>query len=120
MADLLAFDLARIARHEAGDAQLLAQLRIVFHERARDAVTDRAGLAGDAAAGHRHRDVELVRELHELERLTDDHATGLATEEFIERTLVDGDLAGTGLEEDARRGGLAAAGAVVGFGLSGH
>ena len=38
-------------------------------------------------------DVELVGELHELERLAHDHAAGLAAEELVERTLVDGDLA---------------------------
>jgi hypothetical protein len=64
-------------------------------------VADRAGLAGDAAAGDRHGDVELVGELHELERLAHDHAAGLTAEELVQRTVVDGDLAGTRLEEDA-------------------
>ena len=48
--DLLALDLAGVARHETGIAQRLAQRLIVLDERAGDAVTDGAGLAGDAAA----------------------------------------------------------------------
>src|SRR5687768_8608287 len=100
-ADLLAFDLARIARDEARNAQGLAQLLVVLNERARDAVADGAGLAGDAAARNGHGEIKLVRQLHELERLADDHAAGFATEELIQRTVVHGDLAGTGLHEDA-------------------
>src|SRR5213075_3012956 len=118
--DLLAFDFARVARDETGDAQWLAQLGVVFHECARDAVTNGAGLAGDATARHGHGEVELVGELHGLERLPHDHAAGLATEELVERTIVHRDLAGTGLHVDAGRGGLAAAGAVVRLCLGGH
>ena len=40
-ADLLAFHLARVTRHEAGLAQRLAQRLIVTNQRARDAVPDR-------------------------------------------------------------------------------
>src|SRR5690606_50571 len=39
-ADLLALDLARVARDEAGTAQRLAQRLVVRHQRPRDAVTD--------------------------------------------------------------------------------
>src|SRR5450631_2518246 len=79
--DLLALDLARIAGDEPGRAQWLAQVLVEFEQRARDAVTDRAGLAGDAAAVDRNRDVEARRHLHELERLANDHAAGFAAEE---------------------------------------
>src|ERR1700722_20343875 len=112
-ADLLAFHLARIARHEAGPAQRLAQRLIVADQRARNSVPDRAGLAGDAATAHMHADVELGGQLHHFQRLAHDHAAGLTTKEFVDRALVDGDTAGTGLHVDARRGALAPAGAVI-------
>src|SRR3546814_4022372 len=48
-----------------------------------------------------------------LERLAHDHARGLAAEELVERTLVDGDLAGAAAQEHAGGGGLATAGAVI-------
>src|SRR3546814_3507122 len=46
-------------------------------------------------------------------RLAHDHARGLAAEELVERTLVDGDLAGAAAQEHAGGGGLATAGAVI-------
>src|ERR1039457_1387271 len=112
-ADLLTLDLARIARHEARLPQWLAQRLIISDQRPGDAVTDRAGLAGDAAAGDLDRDVERRGHLHQLQRLPHDHSSGLATEEFIDRTLVDRDTAIAGLQMDARRGALAPAGAVI-------
>src|SRR5882724_6724552 len=113
MPDLLALDLARIARNEAGIAKGLAKRLIVLDQRTGDAVTDRAGLAGDAAAIHAHADVELVHGLHRFERLTHDHPAGFAAEELIERPVVDGDRALAGAQVDAGGGGLAPAGAVI-------
>src|SRR5580658_186668 len=112
-ADLLALDLARIARDEPGIAQWLAQRLIVLEQGTGDAVADRAGLTGDATAIDRDVNVEPAHELYRLERLTHDHAPGLAAEEGVERALVDGDLAAAGLQIDARGGRLAPAGAVV-------
>src|SRR5687767_8435535 len=109
-ADLLAFDFARIARHETGGTQRLAQLLVVFDQRTRDAVADGTGLAGDPAALDPHVDVEAADHLHELERLAHDHHAGLAAEELVERTAVDGDRALAGLHEDARGRRLAATG----------
>src|SRR5437763_14702520 len=57
-ADLLAFDLARVARHETGTAEIGLQGHVVVDQRPGDAVTDGAGLAGLAAAVHVHLDVE--------------------------------------------------------------
>src|SRR4029079_4894370 len=48
---LLALDHARIAGEEALALDRGAQARLVAGERGRDAVADRAGLAGKAAAG---------------------------------------------------------------------
>src|SRR5262249_25898259 len=91
---------------------------VVVDQRARDSVTDRAGLARGAASADRDVDVGLVDGLGHRERLADDHSRRLAAEEYVERAAVDDDLARAGLDEHARRGGLAAAGAVIAF--SGH
>src|ERR1700722_8418346 len=56
-ANLLALDLAGIACDEACGAQRPAQRLVVLHECASDAVTDGAGLAGDASAAHLHRNI---------------------------------------------------------------
>src|SRR5690606_33254533 len=112
-ADLLALDLARVAGHEARRAQLALERLVVFDQRAGDAQADRTGLAGGAAAAGGDEDVERFGVLGQLERLAHDHARGLATEELVQRTVVDGDLAGTAAQEHAGGGGLATAGAVV-------
>src|SRR5262249_2923583 len=105
-----------VGRHEAGSAQGLAQALVVLDERARDAVTDGAGLAGDTTAVDLDGDIEAADELHRLERLTHDHAPGLAAEELIERALVHRDAPAAGLEVHARGGGLAPTGAVASVG----
>src|SRR5436305_14820917 len=66
-ADLLAFDLARVAGHEAGTAEIGLQGHVVVDQRPGDAVTDSAGLAGPASAVHVHHDVErsVVRGPHQ-------------------------------------------------------
>src|SRR3546814_6259661 len=74
---------------------------------------DRTGLAGGASAAGVDEDVEALGVLGQLERLAHDHARGLAAEELVERTLVDGDLAGAAAQEHAGGGGLATAGAVI-------
>ncbi len=62
---------------------------------------------------HSHVDVELPHELYGFERLAHDHAAGLATEELIERALVDGDFSAARLHVHTGCGGFAAAGAVL-------
>src|SRR5262249_39629092 len=113
MPDLLTLDLTRIASHEPGRAQRLPQGLIVLDQRTRNAVANRTGLAGDAAPIDAHRDIELVHELHGLERLAHDHAARFATEELIERPVVDRDGALAGAQVDASGGGLAPTGAVI-------
>src|SRR3546814_18435732 len=71
------------------------------------------GLAGGDAAGGGDEDVEALGVLGQLERLAHDHARGLAAEELVERTLVDGALAGAAAQAHAGGGGLATAGAVI-------
>src|SRR5690606_28723615 len=114
--DLLALDLASVPRHESGSTQRLPQRLVIGHQRARDAVPDRARLAGRAAAGDRRPHVELAFERARDERLADDHPRRLASEELLERAAVDRDLSAARPKEYPRRGSLASAGAVIGFG----
>src|SRR5688572_6613100 len=102
-ADLLALDLTGVPGHETGVAHRLAQRLVVLEQRTRDAVTDRAGLAGRAAAGDRDLEVEARQRVGELERLANQHARGLATEVVLDRLAVDRDRALAGLHEDAGR-----------------
>src|SRR5690606_36116166 len=112
-ADLLALHLAGVAGHEAGLAQLGLQARVVVDQGAGDAEADGAGLAGGAATGGGDHDVEALGVPGQLERLAHDHARGLAAEELVQRTVVDGDLARAAAQEHAGGGGLATAGAVI-------
>src|SRR4051812_24180562 len=101
-ADLLALDLARVARDQPRLRQRGLERGIVFDERAGDAVANGAGLARFAAAEHVDLDVEGQGVVGELERLAHDHAAGLAREEHVDGFLVDDDVALAGLDEDAR------------------
>src|SRR3990167_7197419 len=112
-ADLLALDFACVTGHEARLAQFRLQRVVVLDKTTGDAEADGAGLAGDAATFNRDRDVELIGRLGQHERLAGDHARRFATEEFVERTTVDSDLAFTLAQEHAGGGGLATAGAVI-------
>src|SRR5690606_5681208 len=112
-ADLLALDLAGIAGHQPGLAQLGLQGLVVLDQRTGDAQANRAGLAGGATALDRDLDVELVGRLGQLQRLAHDHARGLAAEEVLDRAIVDGDVAAALAQENARGGRLATAGAVI-------
>src|SRR5689334_5797596 len=62
LAVLLALLLAGVTRDVAGRLQLGAQLAVDLHQGARDAVSDRAGLRGNASADHRRDDVVLVEQ----------------------------------------------------------
>src|SRR5438067_11469436 len=87
-ADLLALDFARIARDEAGTAQVGLERRVVVDQRPRDAVAHRAGLAGLAAAVHVDLDVESRVVGREHQGLPDDHDRRLAAEVLLHRPTV--------------------------------
>src|SRR5262249_25871865 len=73
----------------------------------RDAVAEGARLGGDAAAVQLGLHVVLVVRLRDHERLLHEHLQRLvAAEELVEAVLVQEELAGAGLEVDARDGGL--------------
>ena len=69
---LLALDHTRVAAQEAGALELAAVLVAGLEQRTGDAVAQRAGLAGDAAAVDRGDDVEATDGLGDLERLLDE------------------------------------------------
>ncbi len=102
----------RVAGQEAGGLEGGAILGIGSEQSAGNAVTDSAGLAGDAAAGDVGNDIELTDSAGNTEGLVNDELHGLQTEVIIDGTAVNGDLAGTGVEADASDGLLSAAGAV--------
>src|SRR6185369_10678325 len=114
-ADLLALDLARVARDEPGLRQRRLERGIVLDQRAGDAVAHRAGLARLAAAEDVDLDVERLRVVGELERLAHDHAARLAREEHIDGLVVHDDIALARLDEDTRHRVLAAARTIVVF-----
>src|SRR6476661_9610099 len=71
---LLALDDARIAGQEPGLLDDRAKRRLVAGQRLADAVLDRAGLAGKAAAGDGADDVILALTLGDVEHLVDHEA----------------------------------------------
>ena len=89
-----------------------AQIGLVIGQRLGQAVTHRAGLTRETAAGDRDREVVLARALGDAERLLDDHAQHRTREIDRHVAAVDRDLARAGLDPDARDGVLALAGGV--------
>src|SRR5688572_13594979 len=90
---LLALLLARVTRDVAALLEVGAERGVDLHERARDAVADGLGLAGEAPADDVDEDVVAADGLGELERLAHDHLRGRATEVAVELATVDEDLA---------------------------
>ena len=112
LAVLLALDDARVAGEEAGLLDGGAQRGLEAAQRLGDAVLDRTGLAGKAAADNRGFDVILAVTLGNAERLVDDQAKRRASEIDFLLAAVDDDLARARLQPDARDGVLAAAGRI--------
>ena len=75
-------------------------------------MADRARLTGNTAAGNPDDNVKLVFDLGQCQRLTDNQLEGLKAEIIVDVTVVDGDLAGSGLHTDAGKRTFAAARAV--------
>src|SRR5262249_43130931 len=107
---LLALDGARVAREELAGAHSGAQFRLEVDEGASDAVTNGAGLAGEARTNHGALDVDLA--LGGFKRLLDHQAQHGTSKVLLLVLAVDGDLASAALDPDAGGGGLAAAGAI--------
>jgi hypothetical protein len=92
-ADFLAFHFARITSYIARFAQWLAQLAIVFHQGAGQAQANCAGLSGDSAAFDGGLYIPLVGHFYLFQWLTYHHARGFTAKKFVQRTVVDDDLA---------------------------
>src|SRR5206468_7759059 len=112
-ARLLPLDLARVAGQETGLLEVDAQRFVRLQQRPRDAVAQRAGLAGDAAAVDPCPHVEAGLRAAHLQRRGCDRPQRGAWEVLRQRLAVDGDLTGSGDEHDARDRGLALARSTV-------
>ena len=88
----------QIARSVIRIIQIAVPFVLIILGSAGDAVTDRAGLAGHAAALDIHKDIKLIRVLRENKRLANDRLKGLKSEIIIDITLVDRDLSGSRYE----------------------
>src|SRR4051794_36805153 len=113
-AGLLAFLGPGVAREEASALELATQVGVGLEQRARDAVTQRAGLRGDAAAVHAGDDVHAVLVADGLQRLADRALQGGAREVGVERLAVDRVRPVARLEDHAGDRALALAGGGVG------
>src|SRR5258705_1579022 len=100
---LLALLLACVAGEEAGALQGRAQGRVVLLERARESVADRARLAGVAAAGHGHVEVEVPEAVDGLQRVEHVQAQDLAREVVLDRAAADLDGPGCQAPADSSR-----------------
>src|SRR5436190_13206263 len=113
-AGLLALDLARVAREESLPLQVAAQVGVGLDERLRDAVAERAGLAGDAAAVDAGADVVGGVGARQGERRGGERLQRPPREILLDGLAVHGDGARAGDEDDSGDRGLALAGAAVG------
>src|SRR5580692_1126059 len=109
---LLALDGAGVAGEETTLLQYAAQLRLEIGQRLGQAMTHRTGLTGQAAAGDRADHIVLAVPSGRDQRLLDHHAQHRAGEIDFDLAGVDHDLAGTGLDPDARNRVLALAGGI--------
>src|SRR6266513_4628148 len=112
-ADLLAVDLARSAGHEAGLGECRLQLSVVIHQRAGDAVPNRAGLTGFTAAANVDHDVECRLVVSQLKGLPHHHAAGLTSKELVDGFFVDHELSRALLDEHTGDRALSTPGSVV-------
>ena len=75
-------------------------------------MADSASLAGNTAAGNADDDIVLALQAQQDQRRTDDQLQGLQTEVVVDITIVDGDLAGAGVNANAGNGILTTTSAV--------
>src|SRR5574340_49098 len=111
--DFFTFDFTRIAGNQTGLFQHSLERSVVIDQRTGDAVTHRTGLAGFAATGDVHHDIELAQRLGQRQRLAHDHAAGFTGKKHVHRLVVHHDVALARLDEHARHRTLAATGTVV-------
>ena len=88
-------------REQSALFELLPQLGVVTHERARNPKSHGAGLAVDAAAGHGGHDVELLNGFGQQQRLSNLGSQCFGGEERLELAVIDGNGAFARPQEDA-------------------
>jgi len=120
LAGLLALFFARIAHQVAGLLEGGAQLGIELLEGAGDTVSNRTGLAGDAAASDVGGDIDLILHLDGEEGDVSLLGEVLVGEVVVERAAVGDQLARAFGDTDAGGGGLTATGAGENGGFSAH
>ena len=109
---LLTFLHTRIAGQEASLLQDSAVLIALLQQGTAQAVADSASLTGNTAAGNTDDDVILALQAQQDQRRTDDQLQGLQTKVVVDVTIVDGDLAGAGVNANAGNGILTTTSAV--------
>src|SRR6185503_121565 len=110
---LLAFLDSRIARHESSVFERRTKVGIVFEQCSRDAVPDRARLSCWTTTGNVDDEIELVRGLSQLQRLTNDHSQCFVWKIPIERFVVNLDFARTGSQVNSGRCRFASPSSVI-------
>jgi len=111
--DLLALDLARIARHESRAGKRRFECFVVIDQRTGDAMAHCARLPRLPTTRHVHLNVKRARVVGQCKRLPGNHSASLALKVIIDGTTVDDDRPRTALQEDACHRTLAAAGPIV-------
>ena len=102
-----------ITGHEASSLQGSAVLGIQGDQSAGNAVTDSAGLTGNAAACDGDNDINLANQVGGDQGLTNDQLQGLQTEVIVDVAAIDDDGTGAVLvNANTGNGGLTTAGAV--------
>ena len=109
---LLTFLHTRIAGQEASLLQDRTVLLVLLQQSAAQAVADSASLTGNTAARNADDDVVLALQAQQDQRRTDDQLQGLQTEVAVDVAIVDGDLAGAGVNANAGNGILTTTSAV--------
>src|SRR5690606_17574045 len=112
LAVLLSLDRAAVAGQQPALLQHAAQLRHVIGARLGNAMTHRASLAGQPAAGNLNVHVVLAVAVGRHDRLLQHHLQHRPREIGRKFLVVDGDLAGAWAQPDARYSVLALAGRV--------
>ena len=103
-----------VAGHETGSLQSGTELGVQGDQCAGDAVTDSAGLTGNAAACDGNNNINLTNQVGGDQGLTDDQLQGLQAKVIVDITAIDGDSAGAVLvNANTGNGGLTTASAVV-------
>ena len=111
---LLSFLHSGVTGQETSGLQRSAVLGVQIQQGAGDAVTDSAGLTGNAAAGDGDNNINLAGHIGGNQRLIDDQLQGVQTEVVVDLAAVDDDGAGAVLiNANTGDGGLPTAGAVV-------